>query len=191
MLRKKSKVVPEGNGPTRQDAGKMITWEEVRQETCGEAFREYKEDLIRMDQRLASLEQNARQPRLAMEIDVPADEKTCERTEVAAKAVQAMHGDRFSVNKVQAGPIILTTFSVKAELPALPCRDDVLVENGAAAPKSCLSPLEMRSTTATGDLLPTGEVSTATRITFDQPPLRIYSTEGMNSKRTPIQYVSY
>ena len=49
-----------------------------------------------MDQRLASLEQNARQPRLAMEADVPADEKTRERTESAAKAVQAMHVDNFS-----------------------------------------------------------------------------------------------
>ena len=37
-----------------------------------------------MDQRLASLEQNARQPRLAIEADVPADEKTRERTEGAA-----------------------------------------------------------------------------------------------------------
>ena len=46
-----------------------------------------------------------------------------------------------------------------AEPPALPCRDDVLVENGAAAPKSCLPSLELRSPTAAGDLLPTGEAA--------------------------------
>ena len=74
--RKESKAVPEGNGPTPQDAYEMITWQKLRRvvsKTWGEAFREYKEDLKRMDQRLASLEQNDRQPRLAMAADVPAD----------------------------------------------------------------------------------------------------------------------
>ena len=37
-------------------------------------------------QRVASLEQDARQPRLAMEADGQADTKTRERTEGAAKA---------------------------------------------------------------------------------------------------------
>ena len=46
-----------------------------------------------MDQRVASLAQNARQPRLAMVADGLADTKTRERTEGAATAVQAMHGD--------------------------------------------------------------------------------------------------
>ena len=98
MQRKKSKTVHEGNGPTPQDAYKMITWEELLRavsETWGEAFREYKEDLRRMDQLLTSLEHDARQPRLAMEVDMPGDEKTRERTEGAATMVQAMHGDRF------------------------------------------------------------------------------------------------
>ena len=45
-----------------------------------EAFEEFEEDLRMIDQRLASLEQDARQPRLTMEVDVPADEKTRERT---------------------------------------------------------------------------------------------------------------
>ena len=40
-----------------------------------------------MDQRLTSLEQDARQPRLAMEADGLADTKTRERTEGAATAV--------------------------------------------------------------------------------------------------------
>ena len=38
-----------------------------------------------MDQRLASLEQNVQQPRLAMEVDVPSDETTRERTEAPVK----------------------------------------------------------------------------------------------------------
>ena len=39
------------------------------------------------DQRFASLEQDARKLRLAMEADGPADEKTRERTEGTAKVV--------------------------------------------------------------------------------------------------------
>ena len=166
-------------------------WNEVREEN-GLKKPENPKDLRRMDQRLASFEQDARQPHLAMEADVPAEEKTRERTEGAAKAVQAMHGDRFSANRVQAGPkITSTSFSVKAEPFALPCRDDVLVENGAAAPKSCLSPLKMRTPTAAGGLLHTGKTSSATRTTFDQPPLRFYSTEETNSEKTSTQSASY
>ena len=44
---------------------------------------------------------------------------------------------------------------MKAELPALRCRDDAVVENDAAAPKLCLPPLEMHSPTTAGGLLPT------------------------------------
>ena len=107
MPRKESKAVPEGNGPTSQDAGRMVKWEELRRtvsETWGGAFREFEEKLRRIDQRLAGLEQDARQPRLAMEVDVPADTKTRERTEGAAKVVQAMHGDSFSSKRIQDGP---------------------------------------------------------------------------------------
>ena len=42
-------------------------------------------------QRLSGLEQDARQPRLAMEVDMSSDTKPGERTEGAAAAVQAMH----------------------------------------------------------------------------------------------------
>ena len=73
-----------------------------------------------------------------------------------------------------------------AEPPDLPFRDDVLVENGAALLKSCLPSLEMRTTTATGGLLPTGETSTATKIIFNEPPLRFYSTEETNPKETNL-----
>ena len=100
--------------------------------------------------RLASLEQDARQPRLVMEADVPVDTKTRERTEGAATAFQAMHGDSSSTNQVDPDPICLTSSGDDStRSPALPCsRDGALVGNGAAAPKSCLSPLEMRSPTA-------------------------------------------
>ena len=75
-----------------------------------------------------------------------------------------------------------TSFGVKAGPPALPCRDDVVVESGDAAPRSCLPSLEMRSPTAAGGLLPTGEVSTATRTTSNEPLLWFYATEEMNPK---------
>ena len=88
MLRKKSKAVPEGNGPIPMLGG--ITLEELRRvmsRTIGEDFEEIEEDLRRINQRVASLEQDARQPRLTMEADVPANKKTCERTECACAAV--------------------------------------------------------------------------------------------------------
>ena len=118
-------------------------------------------------QGLAGLEHDARQPRLAMEADGQADTKTRERTEGAAKAVQGMHMDSLSANQVGPGPMLSTSVGVKVEPPTFPCRDDVVVENGAVAPKSCLSSLEIRTTTAGGGLLPTGETSTATSTTFD------------------------
>ena len=106
---------------------------------------------ILLEQHLASLEPGARQPRLAMMADGHANIKTRERTEGAATAVQAMRGDNFSARRVEPGPnTSSTSFGVKAEPPALPCRDDVMVKSGDAAPKSCLPSLEMRSSTAAG-----------------------------------------
>ena len=57
-----------------------------------------------MNQRLTRLEHDARQPRLAMEADGPVNMKTRERTEGAAKAVQAKHGDSCTAKRVQDGP---------------------------------------------------------------------------------------
>ena len=80
-----------------------------------------------------------------MVADESADKRTRERKEGAAKAVQKMHRDSFSAGRVDPGPKTnSSSFGVKAEPPSLPCRDDVVVENGAAAPKSYLSPLESR-----------------------------------------------
>ena len=146
ILRKKSKAVPEGNSPIPQDAYVMlggITSEELRRvmsETMGKALEEFKEDVRRIIQRLESLEQDARQPRLTMEADVTAAKKTREHTEDAAAAVQTKHGNSCSAKRVQADPTTLTSFCLKAEPPALPRRDDVLVDNGAAAPNRVSRP---------------------------------------------------
>ena len=115
MTQKKSKAAPEGNGPTPQDSYKMIIWEELQRvlsESIGKAFGKFNEDLRSIDQRLACLEQDARQPHLAMEADVPADKKTRKRTEGAATAVQAKYGDCCSAKRVQAGPKRSTSFGV-------------------------------------------------------------------------------
>ena len=69
-----------------------------------------------------------------------------------------------------------TSFGIMAEPLALSCRDDVVVESGDAAPKSCLPSLEMRTTTAASGLLPTDKISTA-MATFNEPLLQFYSTE--------------
>ena len=113
---------------------------------------------------MTHLEHDARHPRLAMMADGPANTKTREHTENAATAVQAMHGDSFSACRVDPGPMTNSiSFGMMAEPPALPCRDDVVVESGDAAPKSCLPSLEMHSPSAADGLLPTGDTSTATQ----------------------------
>ena len=139
-----------------------------------------------MGQHAASLEQDARQPRLAMVADGPANTKPRERTEGAATAVQAMHGDSSTAQKVQEGSKTSIIFGVKAEPPDLPCREDVLVEGGDAVPKSCLPSLKIRSPTADGGLLSTGEASKATETTVDEPFFQFYSTEKKNSKKKKL-----
>ena len=148
-----------------------------------------------MDQHVTSLEHGARQPHLAMEADGHANTKTQERTEGAATAVQAMRGDSCTTEqKVQDGPKTSIIFGVEAEPPDFPCREDVLVEDGATAPEPCLPSLEMHSSTAAGGLVPTGEASTATETNFNQPPLRFCSTEETDleakCKKTSTLYAS-
>ena len=50
-------------------------------------------------------------------------------------------------------------------------RDDSLVDEGAEAPKLCLSPGEMRTSTSTGGLLLAGTASTTRNTTFSLPSL--------------------
>ena len=117
---------------------------------------------------------------------MPADEKTREHTEGAAKAVQAMRGDSFSAKRIQDGSKSSNTFGVKAEPPALSCRDDVLVENCAAVPKSCLSPLEMRTPKATGENLYSNENHLRPANSLVLPDRRDI-TEDFNSIRLALQ----
>ena len=132
-----------------------------------------------MDQRLTRLEHDARQPRLVMEADGQVYTKTRECTESAATAVQAMYWDSCSTIRVDPDPMCSTSFGDSCTgPPTLLCsREDALVDNGTVVLKSWLSPFEMRSPTAAGGLLPTDETSTASETTFNQPPLRLYSTE--------------
>ena len=130
-----------------------------------------------------------------MEAGGPADTKTCERTEGAATAVQAVHGDSYTAQKVRDGPKTSTSFGTMAEPPDLPCREEVLVENGNASPKPRRPFLKTRSPSAAGGLLPTRETPTATETTFNKSPLRLYATKEANSKNkklwTSIPSASY
>ena len=67
-------------------------WDKKRDD-ISDKMEEYIEEQESIDQRLTRLEHCARQPHLAMEADGQANTKTRERTEGAATAVQAMHGD--------------------------------------------------------------------------------------------------
>ena len=148
----------------------------------------FKDDIMELfDQFAARLEKDARQPRLAMEVDGPANTKT---REGAATAVQAMRGDGVSACRVEPGPNAnSTSFGVMAEPPTLPRRDDIVVESGDAALKACLLSLEIRSSTAAGGIVPTGKASTltdtsstATETNFNQSPYRFYKTEETDSE---------
>ena len=123
-----------------------------------------------------------------MEADEVPDTKTRERTEGAAKVVQAMQEDSCSANQVDSDSLCSTSFGDdRTGPPALPCSGkNALVDNGAAAPKSCFLPLEIRTTSAAGGLLHTGKISTATKATFNKPPLRLYLTEETNLKETNL-----
>ena len=156
--------------------------------STGEKFgRDSEGDDRGTDQHEASLEQDARQPRLPLKADGPANTKTREHTEGAATAVQAMYGDSCSATRVEPSPETnSTSFGMMAGPPDLPCMEDVLVEDDAVVPKLCLPSLEMRSPTAAGGLLPTGEASTATKTTFNKSPLRFYATEKTNSNEKKL-----
>ena len=208
MLRKASKAVHEGNGPAphkkEPDSGQLTMGEVYRRlvgrldrqleimdsrfdrqlEIMDSHFDEISEETSKMDQRLTRLEHGARQPRLTTEADgQQADNRTRERTEGATTAVQAMRKDCFSARRVEPGPTTnSTSLGMKADPPALPCRDDSVVECGAAAFKSCLPSMEMRPSTAAGGLVPTGDASKASETTLNEPPLLFCLTEETDLK---------
>ena len=103
-----------------------------------------------------------------MEADVKSHTKIRKRTENAA-VDQAKHVDKSSSARVNAVPTCSTSFGIKAEPPTHPLRDDALVDKGAAAPKPHLSPVEMRTLTAAGGLLPAGTASSVMRTIFPRP----------------------
>ena len=136
-----------------------------------------------IDQHVTSLEHGAPQSRLAMEADGPANIKARERTEGAAIVVQAMRGDSCTTaQKVQDRPKTSISFGVEAERPDLPCRKDILVEEGTTSPESCLPSLEMRSPTAAGGLVPTGKASTATKNHLQRATSSVLRDRGDESR---------
>ena len=189
MPRNWSKAVPEGNGPvphqtkfgsaqsTIANLYQLIKELSNRSDSNFDRMRSHfdqqdekldgcMEKARKTKQRLASLEQNARQLRLATEADVPTYKKTRRRAEDAA-ADQAKHGDSCSAKRVHAGPTGSTSFGRTAKPPALPRRNNILVDRGAEAPKPHLSHVEVRMLPSTaGSLLPAGTASTAIRIIF-------------------------
>ena len=106
------------------------------------------EDLTGMmratNQRLADLQHQAQQPRLATEADVDPDTKTRNRTEGAA-VDQAKHGNSSSA-RVDDGPTSLTNFGM-IDKPLLlapeKCIGGTLVNQGAQASKPHFPPVEV------------------------------------------------
>ena len=201
MPRNWSKAVPEGN--------ELVSQQEEfgsDQSTLADIYRMVEELFDKSDrnmdqltekmrgtrQRVASLEQVARQPRVTMEADVPADEKTRERTEGATlKQFKRCMGIAFLRTwSIPTQEVLPASVVTPPNLRLSVFKDDALVGNDAAAPKPCFSPLEMRSPTAAGGLLRAGKASTTTRITFYQARLRFCLTEETNL-RTSILYAWY
>ena len=138
MPRNWSKAVPKDNDPTPQDAYAMLRGiklgktRRIMSQALDKAFNQPTENMRMANQRLAGLEQKARQPRFATEADIPTKTKTLKRMK-DAEADQAKN------------PTSSTSYGMKTEPPALPRRDDVLVDKSTAAPKPCLSPVKMRA----------------------------------------------
>ena len=94
MLRKASEAVSEDNGPVHQEEefgfGQPAPVDEFRE--IKSQFDKLKELMRRLEQHLLSQEQDAWQPRPAMEeADGHANTKIQERTEGAATAVHVIH----------------------------------------------------------------------------------------------------
>ena len=191
MPRNWSKAVPVGNDPipyqdefgssepTMADFYQMI---KNLFDISNRKLDELTEEIRATKQRLVGMKQDARPPRLATEADVLTDTKTRKCVKDVASA-QVISGYNSSA-QVDIDPMCLTSFSDNSTgPPALPyARDDALIDNGAAAPKPCLSPAEMRMRTAADGLLPTGIASTAMRTIF--PRLFFSWSFGETKKRT-------
>ena len=93
-----------------------------------------------------------------MKADVPEDKKTRESTEGFVQ--DGRLGD-ISSDRVH-DPMRLTSFGDQdyTKPPALPCRDNALVNQGQEMAKPCLSPVEIRKSTPAGSSLHAGAAST-------------------------------
>ena len=134
------------------------------------------------NQRRAGLQHQAQQPRLAMKADVLEDKKIRESTEDFAQdgRLRDIPSDRVH------DPMRLTIFGDQdyTETPALPCRDDALVNQGHEVAKPCLSPVEIRKSTSTGSLLHAGTTSiTKTQGTNFPPQLLSWSFRGTSEEK--------
>ena len=112
-----------------------------------------------------------------MKAGVQEDKKTRESTEDFAQ--DGRLGD-ISSDRVH-DPMRLTSFGDKdyTEPPALPCRDDALVNQGHEVAKPCLSPVEIRKSTSAGSLLDAGATSiTKTQGTNFPPQLLPLAPKG-------------
>ena len=190
MPRKESEAVPEGNSPVPQQ-------EEFGsgEPTVADVYRLFEEGLRKMDSyfdrwnrkldeildemrvmgpHVTSLEQDAWQPRLAMKADGPANTKTRERRRALLRQYKRCMGMAVLPAGLIPTRCVLPASGGDCTVPPAPLclGENALVDTRTAAPKSCLPSLEIRSPTAAGDLLPTGETSTATRTTFNKPSLR-------------------
>ena len=188
MLQKESEAVPEGSGPVHQEEGfrsgqpapvdDFRRIEEILDKGINEMMRLLEQHLASQAGRSAATSRHGgRRDRKHQDSRAHGGRRY---------AVQAMHGDSCTAQKVQDRPKTSTSFGMKAESPALPCRDDRVIEDGATASKSCLPSLEMRSPTAAGGLLLIGEASIASKTTYNKTPLRLYSTEETNPKETNL-----
>ena len=81
----------------------------------------------------------------------------------------------------------LTSFGDGSTKPPalLPCRDDAMVDKGAAASKPFLSLVEMRIPTAAGGLLLASIASTAMRTIFSRPLLKEPAGQTITSLPPP------
>ena len=153
----------ESGPPTMMELFTIITkkFEEVNMkfEELHSKLDDMVKEIRNTNQRCAGLQQlQAQQPRLAVKADVLEDKKTRK-----SRGDFAPDG---RLEDISSGRVYdsmrLTSFDDQEyiEPPALPCRDNALINQGHEVPKPCLSPVEMRKSTPAGGLLHAGSAST-------------------------------
>ena len=194
MPRQKSKAASESNDPILQNkfgfgerttaeifgvfAEELDRWFDINTSHFDQRFEESKEK-NKKNQRLAALQHEAQQSRLATKSDVKLDLTTRERMEGAA-ADDEKNRD-ISSARVNDDPMRLT--SVRDQQPTEPSAlseysEDALVEKGAKAPKSRLSLVKMRKSTPAGGLFDAGSASTYKAQGTNSPPRPLLSSFG-------------